>query len=44
MRQLTIEYNSGTDKEENGVLKDYIIHEGTKTVLLSKKMNDKLQV
>ena len=47
-RQLTIEYNSGTDKEENiSVLKDYIIHCGKeyyKTVLLSKKMNDKLQV
>lgn len=47
-RQLTVEYNSGADREENiRELKDYIIHCGReyyKTVLLSKKMNDKLQV
>lgn len=47
-RQLTVEYNSGADRDENiRILKDYIIHCGReyyKTVLLSKKMNDKLQV
>lgn len=47
-RDVVLEYDAGADASENiKVLKDFIIHCGKeyyRTVLLSKKMSDKLQV